>query len=477
MSAAILLAPPAAAIATFQGRNGEIAFVSGRGASGDASADVYIIDRPQRPRRRSADYGRRPASSPRLDGDARRLVYALFDGATSEDLWVHDTVNGGRTNVTLSGTVREDRPASSPDGTKVAYESEVSEGSGQMDILVTTLGPGGGTINLTSRPNAAEGKPVWSPDGKDIFYSRVVPANGADHDIMRERSNNSQAIPSFVVFSAAAEYQPPLSPDGSDLRYTRGPFGSNLADIFGIAASGSNPPGADISDNLTTDYGNPADPLAGDYNCVFSPHGRKIAYVKGTFSNGGLVYKNADDSGPVEGLVDNAAAVFDGNPDWARKPGKCLGKPATIYGSDGGEVIRGTPGDDVIVGFKGNDSVNGRGGRDAVCAGGGRDSVAGKGGNDKLLGGPGNDSLNGARASTRATAARVATAHRAASAGSGFRSGPGSSSGGRPATFPAWTSRRRSAPAARTRPSRRSRSIASCSTSCSSSPAGRRTTT
>ncbi|MGH7129019.1 MAG: calcium-binding protein, partial [Planctomycetaceae bacterium] len=63
---------------------------------------------------------------------------------------------------------------------------------------------------------------------------------------------------------------------------------------------------------------------------------------------------------------------------------RCLGKRATIVGTNGGDRIRGTAADDVIVARGGNDNINSKGGNDIVCAGAGKDKVRGGGGNDKL---------------------------------------------------------------------------------------------
>ncbi len=91
----------------------------------------------------------------------------------------------------------------------------------------------------------------------------------------------------------------------------------------------------------------------------------------------------------------------------------CLGKPATIVGTQRGEKLEGTPGDDVIAGLDGDDTIYGKGGNDIICGGNGNDKLYGgngkdilwgdngddklwgQSGNDNLIGGMGNDSLYG----------------------------------------------------------------------------------
>ena len=69
----------------------------------------------------------------------------------------------------------------------------------------------------------------------------------------------------------------------------------------------------------------------------------------------------------------------------------CLGKQATIVGSNKANTLRGTKKADVIVGLGGNDRILGRGGGDRICGGGGKDGLFGGGGNDQMNGGRGVD--------------------------------------------------------------------------------------
>jgi parallel beta-helix repeat protein len=70
----------------------------------------------------------------------------------------------------------------------------------------------------------------------------------------------------------------------------------------------------------------------------------------------------------------------------AKRSPMCLGKRATIVGSNKANTLRGTKKADVIVGLGGNDRIIGGGGGDRICGGAGA---------DRLFGGLGNDQLNG----------------------------------------------------------------------------------
>ena len=74
---------------------------------------------------------------------------------------------------------------------------------------------------------------------------------------------------------------------------------------------------------------------------------------------------------------------------------QCLGRNATIVGTDGDDVLEGTPGPDVIWAGPGNDVVLARGGNDIVCGGAGNDHIRGNAGRDLLVGGAGDDVIRG----------------------------------------------------------------------------------
>jgi hypothetical protein len=72
----------------------------------------------------------------------------------------------------------------------------------------------------------------------------------------------------------------------------------------------------------------------------------------------------------------------------------CLGKLATITGSNGNDNIVGTAGNDVIVGVDGNDTISGLGGNDRICGGDGADKMIGGNGADIISGQAGADTAD-----------------------------------------------------------------------------------
>ncbi len=393
MCAVLVATLPATAQAVFPGNNGKILFVSGRDG-GDAQADTYIIDGPSDttldgPTDLIAGQHRHPVWS----ADGRFIVYAIrvadagCTPATDEDLYIHDTLGIGGTVIfhPSANCILEDHPAFSPDGSKVAYESEVGT---QSDIMIANADGSGTPQNLTNSTGVLEFTPAWSPNGRFIYYARRFTAQ-TELDIYRQRADGT-GTPSFITISATNEFQPELSPDGAKVCYTAGPFGSPEADILVENVDGSGSPVEISPPDSTT----PPVAVDADYDCGWSPEGKTIAFTRGTFGNGQLQFAPSNDSGPVTPYGNNSA-FFEGNVDWAPIPGDCNGKPATIAGDDGNDQIAGTSGKDIIVTFKGNDRVNGRGGNDQICGGKGGDTLSGAKGRDKLFGQKGGDKLNG----------------------------------------------------------------------------------
>jgi len=73
----------------------------------------------------------------------------------------------------------------------------------------------------------------------------------------------------------------------------------------------------------------------------------------------------------------------------------CMGRPATLVGTPGNDVLHGTPGNDVILGLGGNDILLGFAGNDILCGGPGNDLIMGGEGHDRGLGERGDDLVFG----------------------------------------------------------------------------------
>jgi Tol biopolymer transport system component len=329
---AALLTLPAPASAVLSGENGRIVFVSGRDnptAGDDSTAELFLRPVPFStgggtaapvPTATGANQHRHPTWSP----DRTMIAYAHGDNFCRADatptestncaLYILDLTDPNATPqpITAADNIADDRPAWSPDGTRIAYETELADNSSQRDIVIDQQPFGSPDINLTNTSGAYEGKPAWSPNSQTLYYEDgnrdVAPSMGVDVNIVAEPADNSGAPALAVPDGGVHEFQPSISPDGDQICYTLGTGFNSTASI------------------LIHDAGPPPDPNppiilassgAGDYNCTWSPDGTLIAYVTGTFTSGQLVMERADNTSPFPLDLETTASHFDGNPDWA----------------------------------------------------------------------------------------------------------------------------------------------------------------
>ncbi|MGH2989836.1 MAG: Ig-like domain-containing protein [Solirubrobacterales bacterium] len=318
---------PETASAVLSGTNGNIVIASGRGETDDSTARLYL-------RRTFSGTGGPATSAPTITlgaglGQHRhptwspgrtKIAYARGNNncrpadSTNCAIYVLDLTDPNPTPqaITPANVIAKDRPAWSPDGTRIAYESEETNGSNQLDVIVDTEPFGSGlNQNLTATGTVIEGKPAWSPNSQTLYYAEGdvnVAPNGTNNDVkIFQRPATGGTATEVVHISGAHAFQPSISPDGTRICYTTSPtLGLNtMASIFVAPLNDAN--------NATV----LASSGSGDYNCTWSPDGAQIAYVRGTFASGDLVMEPADNSLLTPITLETTANRFDGNPDWA----------------------------------------------------------------------------------------------------------------------------------------------------------------
>jgi Tol biopolymer transport system component len=282
------LATPA--YGSFPGLNGKIAFESGNGQitvmNSDGTGRTNLT-----PGNPPADDGR-PAWSP--DGD--RIAFQSNRDDPNGEIYV---MNGDGTGVmrVTNDPAYDSAPAWSPDGSKIAF---VSIRGGNADIYVINA-DGTNPTRLTNDP-AYDGSPAWSPDGQKVAFASNRPSNSLGAIYVMQADGSAQTR---ISQGTGYAYDPTWSPDGSKIA-----FGSNQSGSLEIwtmdAATGAN------LVQLTNDPS-----TRSKQGPTWSPDGRQIAFQVLSESYQDHIYTvNAADGSGLTDITPNTPSNL--TPDWQR---------------------------------------------------------------------------------------------------------------------------------------------------------------
>lgn len=278
--------------ASFPGRSGQIAFQKYDGAH---DSEIYAVSPDGSGLRQLTD-------SPRQDYEAAwsasgtKIVISRFLTEDTE-LFVGDLETGRQTRITNNG-VPDNYAVFSPDGSKVAFQSNRDPlNSANDDIYVMNV-TGGGMKRLTTDP-AIDAEPNWSPDGTKIAFRR-----GGGGDIWVMNADGSGQVNLTPNSASITERDPSWSPDGAKIAF--GVYGVSSIDIFTMDADGSN------KTNVT------ATPRVTEAQPTWSPGGGRIGYVVND-ENGNDVWTMKTD-GTDRRNITNTPNESEYYPDWGPKP-------------------------------------------------------------------------------------------------------------------------------------------------------------
>ena len=164
---------------------------------------------------------------PRLNRGCNRIVFASDRAGDFYDIF---TINVDGTSLVqlTSNEVDDVKPAWSPDGTRIAFQT-YRDGNAEVYAMNAD---GSGQTNLSNSPDY-DGEPFWSPDGSKIaFTSRrsggyriwVMAADGSN-PVMLSLQNYSE--------------NPVWSPDGSQIAYDADNDGDDGQEVWSMNADGS----------------------------------------------------------------------------------------------------------------------------------------------------------------------------------------------------------------------------------------------
>ena len=218
--------------------------------------------------------------------DGLALVFAGEVGTGRADIYRMDRDGGGRSQL-ISDPANDSAPAVSPDGRRIAFETDRD---GNYEIYVMDVA-GTNPVRLTNDP-ARDQAPAWSPDGRRlVFTSDRDSRASADVYVMNadgtgvERLSNDQA-----------HWAPQFSPDGTKLAVQ-----VNLdVQIFGL--------GDGSRQRLTFAPQNGMNP-------TWSPDSRRLAFVTTRNGRAEIFTMNADGSDAKVLVTMATGAVID--PRWS----------------------------------------------------------------------------------------------------------------------------------------------------------------
>jgi len=303
--AALTLASAATrdALAAYPGANGKIAFVK--------DSDIYVMEANGTGVTRltftPGNNDDRPAFSP----DGSKIAFTSDQGGNGWDIWVMQADGSNPTRLTTVAAT-DYNPTWSPDGSKIAFETWRNP---YTEIWVMDADGSNQRMVINRAPASNVQDPAWSPDGSRIAYVRSNPAPAIAAASAADGSGE-------VILAAAYAHDPTWSPDASRLAYKRTNTATGVTDIHAVeVASG-------VDTNLTADAANDQFP-------AWSPDGTQIAYA--VLSGQWEIFRmNANGTGKVN-VTNNNPLSSERNPDWG--PAPAASAPPALVVADGGATF------------------------------------------------------------------------------------------------------------------------------------------
>ena len=154
---------------------------------------------------------------------------------------------------------REGSPAWSPDGQRIVYYAEQSNGNADLYIMNAD---GSQPSAVLSTPDADEGGPAFSPDGRQVAYDTDQDGNFEIYFI-----DLATLAPRRLTTHAARDVSPAWSPDGTRIAFMSDRDSAPAFDLYLMNADGTG------VERLTTTGTN--------WFPQFSPNGQQMAFHRG----------------------------------------------------------------------------------------------------------------------------------------------------------------------------------------------------
>jgi len=205
---------------------------------------ILAVDRTGRPRTIAERLGR--FAHPRLSPDGRRIALTSFEG--SDQIVIYDITSETFSQLTFEG--ENERPSWSPDGTRLAFNSDRS---GNWDIHWKAADGSRPAERVADGPDHSNtGATFWTRDGAWIVFDGVPEmASQQTHDDVLAVSTGDERTVRPVVATPAHEEAATVSPDGRWIAYASNESGERQVYVrpflepggrFAISAAGGMTP-------------------------------------------------------------------------------------------------------------------------------------------------------------------------------------------------------------------------------------------
>lgn len=197
-----------------------------------------------------------PASSP----DGTRIAFSGGEEANTEpaDLYVMNSDGSELRRLTFDPEVPDWEPAWSPDGSQIVFTRSLRGHASLFVIDVVT----GSLSRVTENDVGQDSEPAWSPDGARIAFVRIADAYPSVYTVRPDGTGLTQ----LTDPGRGADTTPAWSPDGEWIAFARTTSQDAASDIYVMRVDGS-------------DLGQLTDHAGSDVGPAWSPDGTRIAFL------------------------------------------------------------------------------------------------------------------------------------------------------------------------------------------------------